>query len=97
MDERANLFERAIHNWPDSPIAVHWRMWWQGVTPDLASSFYLNTPFARWVQTVQGAAALLFMSFILVAIGLWLKNALEHSPVQATTAFAPEAVLLDKR
>lgn len=66
------LFQRALYNLADSPIVVHWNMWWGGTRPDLASRFYHETPFARWVVFVQDFALWGALGCVLLAGLVWL-------------------------
>ncbi len=68
-----DIFQKALYNPADSPVVVHWNLWWEQTRPDLAFRFYHETPFARWVALVQQSAWLLFWGCGLLALAVWLR------------------------
>lgn len=65
---QSQLFYNAIHNPADALIAVHFKLWSHGIEPDLATRFYRNTPFARWVNLIQGSSLVLAIGSLIFAI-----------------------------
>lgn len=73
--------QASVYNLADSPIVGQWNLWLQDARGDMASYFYFETSFARFVRTVHDAGFSLALLFFVAT----LYKAFETPTKQLTT------------